>query len=212
MYPTNLILDNKPCAIIGGGGVALQKIRSLLEAAAIVTVIAPAVIPEIRQLYLDGQIQWQKKNYESGDVAAFDLIICAADDPEVNKLASQEAKNHHILVNVCDEPALCTFTSPAVMHQGDLTITISTNGKSPALAAWLKHQLAQDYGPIYHQWLQHLARLRQEVRQALPTSQERQIFWRSVLTDEVMELVRQKKLEEAEAQIRHAISSIRLKS
>lgn len=209
MYPINLILDGRPCAVIGGGHVACQKVVSLLKAAAAVTVIAPDITDELKRLYENKTIQWRKKSYAAGDLTGFALVICASDDASANEEASREATAHHILVNVCDDVDHCTFTSPAVMRQGRLTLTISTDGCSPAFAGWLRRHLEKEYGPVYDQWLQRLAVLRKEGQQAFSTSQERQRFWRSALNDEIMELVRHGKLEEAEAQIRHAISRFR---
>jgi siroheme synthase-like protein len=212
MYPANLIIDHKPCAVIGGGAVALQKVQSLLAAKADVTVIAPELHIELQQLAAQGALHWLNRKYAVGDEAPFELIICACDDQEVNRQVAAAAQERHIFVNVCDQPALCTFTAPAVLRQGDLTITISTNGCSPAFARWLRRHLTTEYGPIYGQWLSRLSLLRQEARQAIPTSKGRQRFWQTALTDEVMELVAENRLEEAEEHIRHAISHFRLES
>ncbi|MCI1822128.1 MAG: bifunctional precorrin-2 dehydrogenase/sirohydrochlorin ferrochelatase [Megasphaera sp.] len=212
MYPINIRLDNVPCAVLGGGSIALQKIQSLLAASADVTIISPKVTKDIEQLITESDLHWRRKKYEIGDEKGFTLLICATDDIVANQLAAEEAQRQHILVNVCDTPALCTFTLPAVVKQGDLTITISTNGTSPALARWMRIILTEEYGPVYGHWLTRLSLLRKEVQQTFLSSRDRQNFWQHALTDEVMELVRQEKLEEAEEQIRHAISRFRSQS
>ena len=207
MYPINLIIDDKPCVVVGGGIVAFQKVQSLLDANAIVTVIAPEIIPELDELVRDGRVHWQQKAYADGDVASFELVICASGDAVANERASQEALAHHRLANVCDKPSSSNFTSPAVMRQGDLMVTVSTNGCSPAMAGWLRRRFQQEYGPSYQEWLQRLAILRQDVKQLIPDTRQRQQFWKTALTEDMMELVRQGKVDAAEAELHKAITA-----
>lgn len=212
MYPINLILEAQPCTVVGGGSVALRKTRSLLEAGAAVTVISPVLTDELQQLCRTGRITWKQKSYEKGDAIGSILLICAAADRAANALAAADGKRWHILTNVADAPAEGSFTVPSSLRQGDLLITISTNGTSPELARWLRHHLEERLGPWYGPWLERLAPRRLEVRQLLPDSRARRDFWRTALTEELMHHIEQGNLDEAEEQLNHAISHIRPKS
>jgi len=212
MYPVNLIITNQPCLVVGGGTVAFRKVCSLLDAGAVVTVIAPDLSPKLAELQAAHRICWLQKSYEAGDAAGFFLLICATTDPHINELAAAEGRSGQILVNVVDQPEKCNFTVPSVVHRGDLQFTISTNGKAPALSRWLRLHLEEEFDDSYGQWLDRLAAIRQDVKEALPDIRCRQEFWRTALSDQVMTLVHEGNLKEAEALMRHAISRFRTQS
>lgn len=209
MYPINLILDNKPCVVLGGGHVALRKVKGLLDAKAKVTVISPEIVVELAKLVEEKRIIWQKKCYEQGDLDGFTLAICAIGNEKINAEVQREAKQKKVILNVVDRLEFCDFALPAKIRRGDLLVTFSTNGKSPALAKYLRCKMEREFDETYAKWLDRLVQLRKEAIETLPTSDDREIFWRSALSDDVMELVKNKKYDEAEASIRDAISSFR---
>ncbi|WP_296897423.1 bifunctional precorrin-2 dehydrogenase/sirohydrochlorin ferrochelatase [uncultured Megamonas sp.] len=209
MYPINLILDNKPCVVLGGGHVALRKVKGLLDAKAKVTVISPEIVAELAKLVEEKRIIWQKKCYEQGDLDDFTLAICAIGNEKINAEVQREAKQKKVILNVVDRLEFCDFALPAKIRRGDLLVTFSTNGKSPALAKYLRCKMEREFDETYAKWLDRLVQLRKEAIETLPTSDDREIFWRSALSDDVMELVKNKKYDEAEASIRDAISSFR---
>lgn len=209
MYPINLILDNKSCVVLGGGHVALRKVKGLLDAKAKVTVISPEIVAELAKLVEEKRIIWQKKCYEQGDLDDFTLAICAIGNEKINAEVQREAKQKKVILNVVDRLEFCDFALPAKIRRGDLLVTFSTNGKSPALAKYLRCKMEREFDETYAKWLDRLVQLRKEAIETLPTSDDREIFWRSALSDDVMELVKNKKYDEAEASIRDAISSFR---
>lgn len=209
MYPINLILDDKPCVVIGGGHVALRKVKALLEAKAKVTVISPMLVNELKDMAQNHQITWREKYYETGDLNGFELVICAVGEDNASQQIYTDAHKARILINVVDKLPLCDFALPAKIRRGNLLITFSTNGKSPALSRYLRCKMEKEFDDTYALWLDRLSVLRNEAIAKLPTSDDREIFWRSALSDEVMELVKQKKYDEAEGIIRDAIDSFR---
>ena len=209
MYPINLILDNKHCVVLGGGHVALRKVKGLLEAKAKVTVISPQIVEGLAKLVETKSIIWQKKCYEQGDLNDFILAICAIGNEEVNAQVRKEANQKKVILNVVDRLEFCDFALPAKIRRGDLLVTFSTNGKSPALSRYLRCKMEREFDETYANWLDKLVQLRKEAIEKLPTSDDREIFWRSALSDDVMELVRAKKYDEAEASIRDAISGFK---
>lgn len=211
-YPINLDLTDRRCAVVGGGAVALRKVRSLLEAGAKVTVISPDLAEPLACMAERREIARRKKRYEDGDLAGFFLVICASDQAAVNRRAAGEAQRRGALVNVTDGVCPGDFTVPAQVRRGDLLFTVSTGGKSPALSRQLRRELALRYGEEYAIYLDLLAKMRAELKGILPESKTRVSFWQEAMNQGVLDLIKQGKLEKAEAGIRDAISSIRAKS
>lgn len=212
MYPVNLDLTDKRCAVIGGGGVAARKTSALLAARARVTVIAPQLTASLAQLAARGKIVHIAKPYREEALDGFFLVFCATDDAETNCRAASAARAGGALVNVADASASSDFTLPAQVRRGDLLLTVSTGGRSPALARRLAKELAARYGEEYGVCLEMLEHVRKEMKRALSSSQEREAFWREALSGEVLRLVREGKFMEAEAEIRNAIGGFRTES
>lgn len=211
-YPINLRIGGKRCLVVGGGSVACRKVKSLLAAEAQVTVLSPELTAELAEMQRKKQFNYIAKPYQEGDLGGFFLVICATDDPFVNEAVAREAEEDGILANVVDVPELGNFSVPAQVKRGDLLLTVSTGGKSPVLAKRLRQQLAAGYGGEYGEFLDFLNEVRGELKQRLATSKERECFWREAINEDILALLRQGRIEEAEAMIRHAASSIGIKS
>jgi siroheme synthase-like protein len=100
----------------------------------------------------EGRISHRRRRYRRGDLNGACLAIAATSTPEEHEKIASEARRTSTWLNVVDEPALCDFIAPAVITRGDLTLTISTSGRSPALARWLKRKMqgviGQEYGRL----------------------------------------------------------------
>lgn len=206
-YPVNLILDGRRCLVVGGGNVAERKVFTLLESGAAVTVISPELSPNLEVWASTGRLIHCSKSFEKGDAAGYMLVMCATDSPAVNAQAAAEAKQAGALVNVADTPALCDFTLPARLQRGSLSIAVSTGGRSPALARELRNELAGKYGLEYGDYLELAGRLRREWQESCASSEERCQRWNEVkgFDPEVLELLRQGRMEEAEGRFRNGI-------
>lgn len=207
MYPINLVLTGQPCLVLGGGSIAERKVRRLLDEGAIVTVIAPSLTLPLQALAESHQLAWEARTYQPGDETTFFLIICATDDEAVSQAVSAAAKAQGKLLNVCDVPDLCNFTLPSIVRQGDLQLTISTNGKAPAFSRWLRKHLEQHFDERYGRWMAELAAIRKEGQALLATSQDRQAFWRQALTDDVMDLVENNEIDAASSLLRKRLAA-----
>ena len=207
MYPINLDLTGQACLVLGGGSVAERKVRRLLDEGAVVTVIAPALTPALQILAEEHQLSWQRRTYQPGDETTFFLIICATDDEAVSQAVSAAAKAQGKLLNVCDVPDLCNFTLPSIVRQGDLQLTISTNGKAPSFSRWLRKHLEQHFDERYGRWMAELAAIRKEGQALLATSRARQAFWRQALTDDVMDLVENNEIDAASSLLRKRMAA-----
>ena len=208
LYPINLHLTGCPVLVVGGGQVAERKINTLVAAQAAVTIISPELTPGLQVLAKNGALRWRQRIYESGDIETFSLVFCATNRREVNQTVAREARERGKLVNVADGPEEGNFSLPALVRRGDLLLTVSTGGQSPALVRKLRRELEARYGPEYEELLLLLGRIREEMKEYFATSSERELFWRLALTDEVLDELRSGNLKEAEERIRHAASGI----
>lgn len=162
-YPIFLNIRGKRCVVVGGGLVALRKVKALLEHEASVKVISPELCPELSQLAKSRAIQVLQKNYNGGDLQGVFIAIAATDDGEINNKVAEEARAKGVLVNVVDDSEHSDFIVPSQLRRGDITIAVSTAGKSPALARKIRTRLEKDFGAEYAS----LALLVDEVRSEL---------------------------------------------
>jgi precorrin-2 dehydrogenase/sirohydrochlorin ferrochelatase len=154
--PLNIDVGEMTVLVAGGGTVAFRKIKALLEAGASVRVVAPEIIPEIRQLEDSRAIMVKDGYYQASYLNGVFLAVAATSDQQTNQIIAADARQRGILVNVTDsaEAGNCTF--PALLRRGDLEISISTNGKCPGFAAELRDILAADIGEEYGKILETL--------------------------------------------------------
>jgi precorrin-2 dehydrogenase len=140
-FPVLLDLTGRRCLMVGGGPVAERRITGLLAAGAQVTVISPRVTQTLAELAAEGRIGLEARNYSEGDLAGVDLAFVATAAREVNAAVAREARHRGVWVNAADDPAHCTFTLPALVRRGDLTVAVATGGTSPALARAVREEL-----------------------------------------------------------------------
>ncbi len=136
LFPFFLDLEGKQILIIGGGNVAAGKVQHLLSFTDHITIIAPK-----NSISLQGNMKWIEREYRTEDIALGDIIIGATADRTVNKKIAEDANAAGKLVNIVDDAELCTFIFPSLVHKGDLTVGITTNGKSPTAAQYVRRQV-----------------------------------------------------------------------
>ena len=206
LYPINLNVVGKRCVVVGGGEVALRKIRALLEAGAVVKVIAPKICAGVDELFRRGEIFLTRENFSPDMLDDELLLIAATDNPEINQRAAQSAQAKKILANVVDG-AGGNFFVPSRIRRGDLLLTISTGANSPAFSKFLRLMLEEELDENFGAGLELIARKRQEVKQLLPNSKARQNFWQRILTAQTWQLLRNGQLDDLEAKINHALEN-----
>lgn len=113
MYPVNIKMDGRACLVIGGGNVALRKVRTLLEEKAAVTVVAPQICSGLEALFREGRISWRRESYEAPMCGSFFMVVTAAGDKTVALSVQEEAERESILYNAADFPALGNCHIPA---------------------------------------------------------------------------------------------------
>ena len=205
IYQVALLLEGRPCLVIGGGRVAARKVRSLLNAGAKVRVVAREATEPIRHLAEEGILDLQVREFVPEDLEGAFLAIVATDDADLNEGASAECHRRGVLVNVVDQPALCSFYVPAVVERGPISIAISTGGASPALARRLRERLEEAVGEEYGALAALMGELRGEVLAAFTEQSERAEAWRRLLDSDVLDLLAQGETEEAKESARRVM-------
>jgi precorrin-2 dehydrogenase/sirohydrochlorin ferrochelatase len=212
MYPVNIKMDGRACLVIGGGHVALRKVRTLLEEKATVTVVAPQICSGLEALFREGRISWRRESYEAPMCGSFFMVVTAAGDKTVALSVQEEAERESILYNAADFPALGNCHIPARIKKEGLMVTVSTEGRSPAMAKYVKNWLALEIPDAYGQWLDRMGALRSVLQEGLADAEQREKFWRLAFEHQVMELVVQGNLDAAEERVRSGISRLRSES
>ena len=196
-FPVVLDVVGRPCLVVGGGSVAVRKIRTLVEVGALVTVVAVEVDPAIDAI--DALAAVERRPYRSGEVAGFVLVVTATGDPSVDRTVVTDARRAGVLVNGADGDHEGTVRFPAVLRRGPVTVAVSTGGTSPALARWLRDRITGSLPP----GLETLAALVDEARadrraSGRPTES---VAWATLL-DRVLPLVEAGRIDEARAVLR----------
>ncbi|MFM7970267.1 siroheme synthase CysG [Aeromonas sp. A-5] len=174
-------LDNKPVLLVGGGEVAARKARLLLDAGARLTVVSPALDPELATLAADGEIEWLATEFEPAQLAGKWLVVAATDRREVNALVYQSANQARIFANVVDDPKRSSFIMPSIIDRSPLMVAISSGGKAPVLARLLREKLEallpQHLGAV----AAFAGGLRDRVKARFASMGERRQFWERLL-------------------------------
>ena len=207
-YTVQLNMENRHCVVVGGGSVALRKAKSLLEAGAAVTLIAPVILPEITALQrIFPALSLCRRNYETGDLSRTFLVIAATDNREVNAAVVREARERQCLLNVADDPGAGNFSVAGTYENGNLLFSVATGG-NPRLTHLLLEDLQQQYGNDMAAFAAFLDEQRETVKQRLPGPRARQEFWRTTLTNQLLQLVKEGRLQQAKENIIDAVNRI----
>lgn len=160
LYPVNLKIAGRPCLVVGGGPVAVRKVEALLVGGGKIKVISPAAAAPLRRLARTGTIEWLQRPYRTGDLDGAFLAIAATNQPEVQRQVAGDAAAARVLLNSTDDPSACDFQVPSQLKRGDLLITVSTGGASPAFSKRIRERLEAEFGWEYGVIVDLLGRLR----------------------------------------------------
>jgi precorrin-2 dehydrogenase/sirohydrochlorin ferrochelatase len=176
-YPVFLDLRNVSCLVIGGGQVGERKVLSLLSCGAGVSLISRELTPYLRGEVEAGRITWLAQFYETRYLDGMFLVIGATDDAELNESIGREARERGLLCNIVDDPQKCNFILPSLLTRGDLTIAVSTAGKSPAMAKKIRQDLEKSFPESYGLYLELLGQIRTMVlKEKRPQKENQRIF------------------------------------
>lgn len=176
LFPAFLKLSGRPVLVVGAGPVAASKLAGLLEAGAVVTVVAPEVRPEIEA----SGVRLERRPFEIADLDGVFLVIAAA-TPTVNRAVADAAGSRGLFVNAVDDPANASLYLGGTVRRGGVTLAVSTDGVAPALAGLLREALEAVLPEELEAWIEEAKRLRAEQKRAsVPMSERRPLLLRAL--------------------------------
>lgn len=208
MLTMSLQMQGRTCVCVGGGAVAERRLDYLIREKASILVISPKITKQIELWQKQGALRWLAKDYDKTLLPKAQFVFALTDNKELNAQCANDARELGALVNRADEQADCDFTLPAEVTLGELRFTVSTGKCSPRLNRLLKMDMSQRYAPVVDS-VQGIKRFRQEIRNLLPTSKEREEFWQTNLTSNDLETILNGGWSQVEEKIKNAISSTR---
>lgn len=203
LYPVSLVVRQRRCLVVGGGRVAGRKIASLLACGAAVTVVAPEAHEALGFLAEQGVIEAiegepldvQLRPYRAGEVSGYRLVVTATGDRAVDAAVHRDAEESGVWVNSADDPERCSFILPAVWRSGPVSVAVSTEGASPALAQWLRQRVSRALGPEVGTLAELLGEARARLRAEGRSTEA--VDWAALLDGPLPELVVQGQLQQA---------------
>jgi len=202
-YPIFLNIVGKKCVVIGGGSVAWRKVCSLMEAGAMVTVVSPEFCSELEK---ETGIEKIRQKYSEELLGGAVIVVASTDDQEVNKKVYYDAVNRGIPVNVVDKPEYCSFIVPSSFTRGDLCISISTGGASPALASNIRAYLEKQFGDEYEKFVKLLSEMRRKVISEIEDESIRRAILQRIAGLDFLEIIRKDGISEAKRKMLALIS------
>ncbi|HEV8583517.1 MAG TPA: bifunctional precorrin-2 dehydrogenase/sirohydrochlorin ferrochelatase [Methylomirabilota bacterium] len=181
-FPAFLDLRGRRCLVVGGGAIAERKVAGLLECGARVTVVSPALVPELASLAAAARIEHRARGFLKRDARGCVLVISATGVASVDDAVAQAARRHGALVNAVDRPARCDFIYGSVLRRGELQIAVSTGGRAPALAREIRRRLEPVVGPEYAELVERVGHERVAARARARTPRQRLVAGEGVVS------------------------------
>ena len=198
-YPIQLDLQNRNCLVVGGGGVGTRKVITLLKCGAKVTVVSPVISERLQNLAKSSALMLKPRPYRTADLEGMFLVIGATDDEPLNRQISNDAERRNTLCNIADRPEVCSFILPAIVQRDDLVITISTSGRSPALAKKLRKTLESQFGEEYGDFLQLMGAIRNKLLSQTHEPEAHKPLFEQLINSDLIALIQEDKIKDINA-------------
>ena len=198
-YPIHLDIQNRNCLVVGGGGVSTRKVITLLKCGAKVTVVSPVISERLQNLAESAPLRLEPRPYRTADLAGMFLVIGATDDEPLNRQISSNAERRNTLCNIADRPEVCNFILPSIVQRDDLVITISTSGRSPALAKKLRETLESQFGEEYGDFLQLMGVIRNKLLSQAHEPETHKPLFEQLINSDLVVMIQAGKTEEINA-------------
>ncbi len=168
-FPMYIDMSERKVLVVGGGAIAHEKLEKLVEFTKDITIITPDMSVETHTLIGEHCLTLYNRPYRTGDIKGFDIVIVATDTIDLHKQIYEESREMRVLVNSVDDTAYCDFIFPSFVKRGDLTVSFSTGGASPAFAKHIRRWFERILPDEVDGFLTQMKKLRQE----LPKGKER---------------------------------------
>ena len=185
----NVELSGRTCLVVGGGSVGERKVIKLIGCGATVRIVSRELSPALAAMVDRDEIEYAGREYQARFMDGAALVFVATNDSGLNEQVSRDARERGLWVNVADRPGFCSFILPATLARGDLAISVSTGGKSPALAARIRRELEDRFGDEYAIFLTWMGRIREKVLQSGRSNEENRRIFKRLVESDLIEVV-----------------------
>lgn len=200
-FPVYLDAKRIKALIVGGGDVAARKAELLLKTDANITIMSKHLCPTVQRLIKQNAITWLKHDYQTGVMSDKNLVIAATDNEEVNAHVYKEADELKLLVNVVDQPDLCSYITPSIIDRSPMIISISSSGSSPVLVRMLREQIDKLLPENYGRLADFCLKFRDHVKARVKGIRNRRLFWEDILKGTIGQDILAGRTKHAEQQL-----------
>ncbi len=202
-YPMFVSLEGRTCLVIGAGRVGRRKIATLAGfGAGSIRVLDTAPMPEELS---KTSVRYERRAFAEADLDGAFLVFCCTSDRALNERIGTLCRERGILCNVADAPELSSFTVPATVCQGELTLAISTGGHSPALSKRLRQELEEHFGERYGRFLTLMGRVRALVLALGRETEQNSEVFRALVESRLLDALEQRDETLARAELRRTL-------
>lgn len=188
-FPFYMEIGKMKGIVIGGGKIALQKIKVLSQFDFPLTILSKEIIDDIYMIQdrcnLDKnrrhQINILQKDFTREDIDSYDFVVAATNDSRLNEQISSATTQLKKLINTVDDREHCNFIFPSIMKDNHLVIGITTGGAVPYLSHKLKEQLQATLPKYYGELIEFLGAHRAEIKEMIPDMKKRTDFYEMIL-------------------------------
>lgn len=178
-YPIFIDMKDREVLVVGGGFVALQKIRTLIDSGAKVTIVTKELIAK---KILEFNLPLEIREYREEDIHGKSIVVAATNDTKVNSLIYEHAKKYNVLLNAVDDKDNCDYYLGAISKCGDITVSVSTAGKSPIVAKKVRDKINNIFDDRYKELLEVYSEIRLRAYDEL-NEDERKVFFKKLEED-----------------------------
>ncbi|VAX26187.1 hypothetical protein MNBD_NITROSPINAE02-1357 [hydrothermal vent metagenome] len=205
-YPLFLSLVGEKCLVVGAGKVAARKAASLARCKADVYVVGEKVCDEMRELIDGGKARHVGQRFAEDQLEGAALVFGATDSVSVNREVYDQARKLGIPVNVVDDLDLCSFIVPSVVRRGDLSIAISSSGKSPAVTKRLRKRLEEEFGDEWGIYVEIMGEAREKAKQSSEGQKTREKIFNELADSDILAKIKAGDIDGAKRLAREIIA------
>lgn len=176
-----------------------RKIRSLVDAGAgsVAVLDTRDADQDMSDIYALDSVIFECREFNDGDLIGKNLVIACTTNQELNKRISILCSERNILCNIADQPEDGNFIVPSTVNRGDLTLAISTSGKSPALTKRIRRELQEHFGDEYGMMLSLMGDIRPLILSLGLEISENTTIFRSLVDSDLLVILKKHDLDAA---------------
>ncbi|MCM2429494.1 uroporphyrinogen-III C-methyltransferase [Streptomyces sp. RKAG337] len=141
-YPVGLRLSGRRVVVLGGGTVAQRRLPALVSAGADIVLVSPSATPSVEAMADAGELRWERRPYQDGDLADAWYALIATTDTTANAAASAEAEARRVWCVRSDDAEAATAWTPATGRSEGVTVAVLT-GRDPRRSAAVRDAVVE---------------------------------------------------------------------